>query len=289
MGRLSRLGPLAGIVLLLTACATRPQVKEQGPLDLLPSGDGAFLSASGATAQALLLPVLGIRLSDAEEKRFFDRTDRVFAGFGKGSGSPGVFHAVAAGDYPSSLFGLVFSKKRGFDKRREPYLHWEQRGGGLKVAAIGGDYLLLSNGTAGEMLSVIGKGRSSLPDRVREAFLVSDLAVYLPEASEYLSDQFRGLPLSALFAEFSADGTGGYLLSLRAGTGSEQEARLFTSLGKLLLLKRAKERGSDAVLRLMKEVVFAAEGSEVLVTGVTLTEDEVRVLIRTAFGEGGGI
>jgi len=236
--------------------------------------------------------MIGMQGEDANVDAFFDRTERIYAGIKTGVEGERVFHLVSQGEYPKNLLGFVFSKQRGFVRKQKPYSHWENIEEGIRVASAGSGYLLISNGDAESMFSGIDGNGYPFPSWVQEGLENSALAVYVPyvKAFSELSANTQlpilpdGFGVSSLFVVLFPGDASTYRLTLVLGAESEQDAQAFVSLGKLLLLKRAKEKGNKAVMSLMHDVTIAAEGNSVRVEGLILHEDEVKSLIGMVLG-----
>lgn len=292
---------------VLAGCATVPvSPPAQVWREVLPAESDIIIKARAAATAPLLaelMKIFGLTARDSGE--ILNRTREVYAGIRQGSGNLPDFSIILTGNFPKAASAL-FSPAKGFTKIDSPFTYWRHGLTGLQVAlpnprpgmaASGNRALFASQGRIEEMLaayigpasSAVGMG-NELPVELQKEFDVSDLVFYMPyPGKSFLADSGTNLdkfPIRGLWVTLdSSPGAGDsmFVLSAVVTLDSEDRAKKFIPLLKLLLLGMMKKNGVDAMSSLKNDAAVTVEGGQVRLAGLMVkAEDLAKIFAATA-------
>lgn len=279
---------------LLWACATGAPQLVRYPEDEVPAGYPAYFAADIAGNRELLRNVA--RALAFEQSSVIERTDRIAGGLSLEPGGSRL-SAVAYGAFPRGLVEFSLSLngelERSASRVRPGQVLFRQREGNLELAVTGEDVLYVSSGEMEYMLSAPPRGRAAIR-RDTYSSLVSVGGTFGPEAVIVFEDPGAGL-LSRLGVQDPSVPLTSVSLALRVEKSSlfldgrftmrtQQEAALFSRLGRLFVILFVRALGLDPVAA-REQAVITAEGNRVFFSNIPMSEQELVMVISTFTGQ----
>ncbi|TVQ37406.1 MAG: hypothetical protein EA384_12200 [Spirochaetaceae bacterium] len=301
----------AALAMLLGACRTAPPVFERDLVAYLPADQGAYLFINDAlTGEIVLEALLPAGVSAEQLAQVVDRTDLVVASVAR-MPQPAL-NLVAAGRYPRRIIENNLRRDPDWSEsvlqRSSPARsYFTEQSSGFSVAVLRSGYVLVSEGQIEQRLeqaSMVEAGVIPAVGASLETQLVAleseairhQLTVHFPEPGREAMSRF-GAPIRMPLQDITVFFDRGTVPSNGpADTGhqsdapismagivrleSEQDARAFHVLFRLLLLAVGRDAGLDMQL-FLEQLETQRTANLVRFHGASLQSDELRRLMRS--------
>ncbi len=275
---MKRLAVFAAAALLLASCATAPVRSPSGWMGVLPGDETMYVSVSVPPSAALIKKMLKDAGPDtADVVQLVDMTERVVLGVRLVPHQQPSFTAVAIGGYPGSIIGCRLSGNREWKRITTPAgRYWRSSKTGIQLAIPGRTALLAANGELEALLPRYGNPVAlRIPPEVSLDMENADLVLYLPELPGGLAQGSSArVPIQEVWLN-AARGEGGYGVTGTANTGSEREAKLVALVLRLALVAWMRSENLPNTAERLKPVTISADGTQVKMSGLFFTEEEI--------------
>jgi hypothetical protein len=309
---LSALLPLS--VGLLASCATlAPTYAPADWTSVLPKGADLYVSVEVASSRQLL-DQLGVAVGakSGQVKAILQRTHRALAAVDIEAGGVQSFSLVAFGEFTPA--GVSFGLNGNREWRR---VLLAQAGGAASTAPscslwpyrtywihgaqeiplpvelacpARGVVLLSSGGMVSLLRGLPALGPAFLPEEVLSQIPDTALLLYLPQLAGLSGSGAAPagtLPVRSLLLTARVE-QGGYDLRGSLALQETGNARVLSSLVRLMLLAWMREAGLSGVAERLRAVQVSVEEKEVGFSGLRLSASELSAIVKVLYGAGGG-
>jgi hypothetical protein len=274
---------------VLFSCATVPQRAPSEWLGALSPGATLYASLSVPGSADFIKKSLkdaGPGLQDVST--LVDRSKRIVLSVTLVPGSAARFSAVALGSYPSGIIGARLGGNKDWKKASSAAgTWWEWSKAGIQLSIPNNGILLVSNGDVEGLL-----GRWSVPPAlvvppdVADDMRTGDFVVYMPELPGGIPDNAARnnvhVPIQEVWLK-GARTAGGYTISGTANTSSERDARVLVLAVRLGIVAWMRSENVPDVSTRLKAITAAANGVQVKLAGLAVSDAEVVPLLASLF------
>ena len=185
-------------VIFFAGCVTNPNRYDAQPFSAVGTNADIYIFAPIAGNEALLKTLFTAFVSKKTAEPYLKRTSTLYIGAKYGGMVPEVT-VVSAGSYPVSLSGLLFSKKDGWEKRRNEYSgkgsYYHSKTADIVLQSKTAFALLGSStrNTDNFLLRLSEPKQPAFPDRFQtmvEAGGTGEIGIYAPSGSRIISALF---------------------------------------------------------------------------------------------------
>ncbi|MBN2051027.1 MAG: hypothetical protein JW760_11315 [Spirochaetales bacterium] len=288
-GKSGLLGLLSAVVMIVSGCAGIPKFPEDWlPADALPPTCRVYLSLKVPGNEELVGPAVKKLSDDDLINEGIKRTEYLYLGL-EGFGAKDSFYATARGSYPTTLAGMGLTFSSQWKKQRGTFPWYLHTLSSLQVSFPRPFIFCVTNGDLSPLLDSLKTGERRLAEPVRELMNTADIGIYIPRFEDQLVRLFlpegTSLPAEKLRLRMIRQGQG-YLMDLNLDASGEREAKALASVLRLLLLNRAKKNTAISLKEFMKTTIVSVEGSQVGVSGVLFSVEELLALLEKVLPTG---
>jgi hypothetical protein len=267
-------------LLILASCGSVPVKTTEQWLGVLPQDATIYMSVSVRPSAAMFRKALtsaGSAYNDIST--LFDMTDRMYIAVTLVQGGSPEYSIVAVGNYPTVLLGWRLGSGTDWKPMKSDAGTWyEAAKGGLQLGLPAGTVLLISNGGIERLLPRLQESNAlPVPPEVNEDMNRSDLVVFLPKLPGEILDRTEGsmnIPIREVWLDARRNGAK-FEVGGTASCTTEKEAKLLSVVMRLVIVAWLRTQNVSDVGERLKSVSVSPEGSQVLLSGLSFTEDEV--------------
>jgi hypothetical protein len=218
-----------------------------------------------------------------------DMTTRFFFGITVTPDQAPQFSAVGLGNYPSFLLGWRLTSSGWKSKSSSAGSWFESAKGGLQVATVADTVFLISGNRIESLLPLLkGSPAYPMPSDAVQDFDKADLVVYMPELPGGIMEKAAGtinIPIREVWLDARQRGSG-FDVGGTLNCSTDKEARLLSVMLKLGLVVWMRSQNMTDVGERLQSVTIEPVGNQVLLTGLSVTEDELIPLLLSFITKG---
>ena len=213
-----------------------------------------------------------------------DRTKRMVAAVTLTKGAPAKFDIAALGGYPSGIIGMRLRGNKEWTEAASPSgKYWQWLKSGIQMSIPNDGILLASNGGIEKLLSRWASPIAlPVPPDAALDMQNADFVLYMPELpgnlTENAAQQGMSLPIQEVWL-IAVKGKSGYELSGTVNTSSERNAKVLSLALRIGLVAWMRSQEMVDVAERLKPVTVTAEGLQVKLAGLHVTNDEIIPLL----------
>ena len=294
---------------LMLSCASAPEfVSVERPVHFLPDNPQMVGKMNAVSNEVLFSEIIGTFLSggffndgdmtdnlsgnDEGLQKALGRTENVFFAFNNPeNGGERIFSLIIQGKFPRGITESMIKKEEGWEKQSSSPRWYKNTISGMEFAVPEKNMIFFSTGKLDEMLRRYTSGsRAQISYEALKEFEVSDIVLYVGNPASGL---LKGMPVdtekfplsSMWFTLFQSRDmyrlSGVFLLS------DEKKAKAMAMLSKILMVGWFRQNKLGTMEELKEQLVIAAAGASVRLSGVYLDSAEVMRLMFSFMPEDG--